>query len=190
MRSRSRWVLLSLCGFLLHPRLAAAQNATVEVPQLVLNQLVAEMGVQSASGVYHPPGPAPASSAVPWQWWVTDARFTLGPEAMTFTASVRAQVNTQVTSETRTVPASVAFDPSTSRLRITVGTFKVPVQSAGVVLTQIDVAKLYGFAVPVAPQIFTLPLPGGGTRTVTAHVTGVTTQVQPGKLVLNVDVGF
>ena len=175
---------------LLLPAAVMAADATVDIPELVLNQLLADMGVQSASGIYQPQGTAPVSSNIPWQWWVTNARFALAQGAMSFTATVRSQVNGQQSSETRTVPASTMFDASTSRLRINMGAFKVPLQSGGVTVTQVDVAKLYGVTVPVVPQTFTLSLPGGSTRVVTARVAAVTTNVQPGRLVLNLTVGF
>jgi len=179
-----------LCGILLLPGPAIAADATIDIPEVLLNQLVAGMGIQSASGVYQPQGTAPVSSIVAWQWWVTDARFAVTQGAMSFTATARWQVNGQQSSDTRTVPASTVFDASTSRLRINLGAFKVPVQSGGVTVTQIDVAKLYGLTVPVVPQTFTLSLPGGTTRLVTARVAGVTTEFQPGRFVLNLTVGF
>ena len=179
-----------LCGVLLLPSTVVAADATVDIPELVLNQLLAGMGIQSASGVYQPPGTAPVSSSIPWQWWVTDSRFALAQGAMSFTATVRSQINGQQSSDTRTVPASAVFDASTSRLRINMGTFKVPLQSGGVTIAQVDVAKLYGVTVPVVPQTFTLALPGGSTRVVTARVAALTTTIQPGRLVLNVTVGY
>src|SRR5919204_1273941 len=66
----ARFIIACSFGVLLLAAAASAQNATVDIPELVLNRLVAGMGARSASGVYQPTGTVPASSIVPWQWWV------------------------------------------------------------------------------------------------------------------------
>jgi hypothetical protein len=154
-----------------------------------LNKLVGRMGSPSDFGISYPGGGAP-SVGLEWRWWVTDAHFTLTTGIITFTATVHSSVGGQESEETRTVPASVIFTAASSRVRLVLGPFTVPVQAAGVTVAQVDIAKLYGISLPIEPQTFTLPLPGGGTRTVTARAVGVTSQVFPDRLVLTVSVGF
>ena len=193
---RGRAAVLALCSILL-PGSLSAQNATVDIPAAALNHLVSRLGSPSDAGIFVPGGTAPQSSPLPWQWWITDAHFNLeagarpfAPGVMTFTATVQSRVGDQTSSQTHTAPASINFDPSSNRLRISITRFTVLMQADGVTVTEVDVAKLYGLAVPVEPQSATLPLPGGGTRSVTARVTAVSTQVEAGRLVLIVSVGF
>jgi len=66
---------------LLIPAVCSAQNASLEISERGLNRLVARLGALSEGGVYQ--------SATPWQWWVTNAYFTLTDGSMTVTATVR-----------------------------------------------------------------------------------------------------
>lgn len=182
--------VLVVCGILLLPSSSPAQDSTVDIPAGALNHLVNRLGSPSNAGIYVPPEAEPPSNALAWQWWVTDAQFSLSPGAMRFTATVRSQIGDQTSSETRTVPATILFDPSSGRLRISIAAFVVPLRVGEVTVTNVDVAKLYSLGVPIEPQTFVLSLPGGETRTLTGRVTGLTTQVEAGRLVLNVDVDF
>jgi hypothetical protein len=132
------------------------------------------------------------SSAGPltWRWWVTGARFQLTAGAMAFTATVNSRVGDQADSQTRTVPASVAFDAADNRLRIAIGAFTVPVPSTGTVVTQVDVARLFAIAVPVEPQELEVPLLDGGTREIPIRAQNVTTQYLLGKLLTRFDVSL
>jgi hypothetical protein len=109
---------------------------------------------------------------------------------MAFTATVHSRVGNQTDSQSRTVPASVAFDAADNRLRIAIGAFTVPVQSTGTALTQVDVARLFAIAVPVEPQEFEVPLLDGGTREIPVRAQNVTTQYLPGRLLTRFDVSF
>ena len=52
----------------------------------------------------------------------------------------------------------------------------MPIQTGAATITQVDVAKLYSISLPIEAQTLALPLPGGGTRTVTAKPVAVTSQ--------------
>jgi hypothetical protein len=121
---------------------------------------------------------------------VTGARFQLATGAMTFRATVNSRVGDQVTAQTRTAPASVSYDASASRLRVGIGSFVVPLQSAGTAITQVDVADLYGLAMPIEPQELAIPLLDGGTRDITARVDHVTAQYRPGSVLMTIDLGY
>src|SRR5260370_3837379 len=121
------------------------------------------MGPPWVFGIYYPGGGAP-SVGLGWRGWVTAALFPLTTEMITFTATVHSSVGGQESEETRTVPASVIFTAASSRVRLVLGPFTVPVQAAGVTVAQVDIAKLYGISLPIEPQTFTLPLPGRATR--------------------------
>jgi hypothetical protein len=182
---------------LLIPAVCSAQNASLEISERGLNRLVARLGALSEGGVYQ--------SATPWQWWVTNAYFTLTDGSMTVTATVRSRVGNQMATESRTVPASVSFDPTFDRsvqafqtghrppsgvLRIIIGGFTVPVQADGATITQVDVAKLYGVSIPIWAQELSVPLPNGGKRTLTARVVSITPQYLSGRILVNINVGF
>ncbi len=194
---RARLAVLLLCAALVLPAAGVAQpgsapaptaqNATLEVSQVTLNGLIGRLGSLANAGLHQPAG---GGAPVPWQWTVTNAAFTLAEGAMTFTATVNAVVGGQPSTETRTVPASVSFDAASHRLRINVGTFAVPVQVGGAVITQVDVARLYSVSTPIEAQELTLSLPDGGTRTLIARLVSATPQYLPGKLVITVDLGF
>jgi len=181
--------LLALATALL-PCSLKAQDAVIEIPGAALNDLIGRLGSPSASGSYLPPPPAQPSSPLPWQWWVTDAHFSLAPGALNFTATVLSEVGNQDFSMTITVPASIVFDGTTRTLRISLGPSIVPVQSGGITVTQVNVANIYGLSVPIEPETFVLALPSGGVRSVTGRVTGATMDVQSEKVVLNLAVGF
>ncbi len=168
---------------------ASAQSPVLEVPQLVLNSVIIGMGAFSDSGVYYPQSGPPANGTN-WRWAVTDARFDLAAGAMSFTATVVSRVAGQDKTDTRTVPVSVGFDAASGRVRLSLGAFTVPIQTGSVTITQVNVAKLYGISLPIEAQTLTLPLPGGGTRTVTGKPVAVTSQVLSGRLVLTVQVTF
>jgi hypothetical protein len=117
----------------------------------------------------------PAGEPVSWQWWVTGARFTLQSNAMTFTATVRSRIGGNETTTTRTVPASVVFDPPTNRVVAKINAFAVPLQytvaGATPTVTTVDVAKLFSIAIPVEPQTIVLPpIQGSTTRTLVGKV--------------------
>jgi hypothetical protein len=157
----------------------------------------------------------PGGASVPWQWWVTDAHFTLAEGSMTFTATVLSRVGDQTKSETRTAPASVGFLPGSNvaainlsstgpgggpspelvpdRLKVDIGPLVVPIQLDGdpvQTITQVDVAKLYRISIPIARQRISVPLPNGTTRTLTAHALSATPQYLAGHIVISIDVGF
>jgi hypothetical protein len=135
-----------------------------------------------------------SGAPISWAWWVTDARFDVAPGKMSFTATVRYRVGKAWGTKSKTVGAALGFDPATNRLRISVEDFKVPLehtfQGASRRVTEVDVAKLYGLSVGIAPQRLNVPLPNGTSRTVTAKATGVTTQYEVKRIRVNVDVGF
>jgi len=188
---------------LLVPAAGSGQNASLEIPQKMLNLLLGRLGHLSDAGVYEPAG-----AHVAWQWWITDAYFTLAEGSMTFTAAVDFRVGDQTNTETRTVPASVSLverkrpvgrpllgevfgrQITEQLLRIDIGAFTVPIQLGGATITQADVAKLYSVSLPFVPRQLSVPLPDGGARTVTARVLSISPQYSSGKILLNFDIGF
>jgi hypothetical protein len=164
---------------------AAAQDATFEVTEETLNNLLRRLGSPADAGVYQS-----AAGPLTWRWWVTGARFQVTAGSMAFTATVHWRVVDQANSQTRTVPASVAFDGAGNRLRIAIGAFTVPVQSDGTVVTQVDVARLFGISVPVEPQELAVPLLDGGTREIPVRAESVTSQYLPGRLLTRFDVSL
>jgi hypothetical protein len=183
-----RVAALSLALVVASPRasgVAAAQDATFEVTEETLNNLLRRLGSPGHAGVHQ-------SSAGPltWQWWVSGGRFQITAGSMAFTATVNSRVGEQADSQTRTVPASVAFDAADNRLRIAIDAFTVPVPSTNTVVTQVDVAKLFAISVPVEPQELEVPLLDGGTREIPVRAQNVTTQYFPGRLVTRLDVSL
>jgi hypothetical protein len=117
----------------------------------------------------------PVGELVPWQWWVTGARFTLQNNSMTFTATVRSRVAGIESNISRTVSASVIFDSSTNRIVTKINAFAVPLQhtAGGVTVTvaTVDVAKLFSIAIPMEPQTIVLPpIQGSTSRTIVGKV--------------------
>ena len=164
---------------------SSAHDATLELTEETLNALADRLGSPGAAGIHQTSG-----SAVDWQWWVTNARFKLSAGAMSFTATVHWRVGSQSDTETRTVPASIGFDPASNRLAINVAPFMVPVQSGEVTVTQADIAKLYSFSIPVEPQDLAVPLPGGGDRELTARAEAMTVEYAASNVLVGIDVGF
>jgi hypothetical protein len=164
---------------------SSAHDATLELTEETLNALADRLGSPGAVGIHQTSG-----SAVDWQWWVTNARFKLGAGAMSFTATVHWRVASQSDTETRSVPASIGFDPASNRLAINVAPFMVPVQSGEVTVTQADIAKLYSFSISVEPQDLSVPLPGGDDRELTARAEAMTAEYAVGKVLIGVDVSF
>jgi len=179
--------MLLACVIALLPHSTKAQDAVINLPGTALNDLIAQLGSPSGSGNYVAPG---TTQAVSWQWWVTDAHFSLAPGALTFTATVLSEVGQQDASKTTTVPASIVFDSESSNLQISINSFVVPIQFGGNTITQVDVGNLYSLSAPIEPQTFVLSLPTGGVRSVTGRVTSATMIVQPEQVVLNLTVGF
>lgn len=132
----------------------------------------------------------PSGTAVPWRWWVSAAHFTLTEGSMAFGATVNSVIGGQTNAETRTVPASIGFDAPSGRLRIQIGTFSVPLEWEGTLVTKVEVARLYGISLPIEPQQLVVPLPTGGTRTLTARAKAAEVQYLPRRVLIRVDVGF
>jgi hypothetical protein len=57
-------------------------------------------------------------------------------------------------------------------------------------ITQVDVAKLYSFSIPIEPQDLSVPLPDGGTQTVSSRITNINPQYLAGKILISFDVGL
>lgn len=91
---------------------------------------------------------------------------------------------------THSASAAVVVDASGNRLRIAISAFTVPVQAAGTVITQVDVARLFGIAVPVEPQELVVPLLNGDMREIPLRAQNVTVEYLPGRLLARFDVSL
>lgn len=133
----------------------------------------------------------PTGESVTWQWWITDASFDLKSSGMTFTATVTTRVDGNDDVTTRTVGAEVKYIGAMNRLMIDIDDFKVflshPDGSLGV---SVDVASFFSISIPIHPQSFSVPLPGGGTRSVTGRITSASTNYYNGSIRVNLNVGF
>lgn len=131
---------------------------------------------------------------VAWQWWVTDAHFTVSAGSMSLTATVRTRIGTTWDTTTRTVEAVLEFDPATDQLRIKPSAFKVPLrymfQGVQQTITAVDVAGLYGLAVHILPQHVQVPLPDGSTRSLTARAVSISPQYLDGMISVALDLAF
>jgi hypothetical protein len=131
-----------------------------------------------------------ADPAVTYEWWIDDPSLAVGAGSMTFTASVRSRVGAQTNTETRTVPAQVAWEPAGRRLRLSVGAFVVPLRLGSTTVASVDVARFYNLTLPIQPQTFLLRLPDGSSRNINARPVSGSVQYQPGRAVLNFALGF
>lgn len=214
---------------------AEAVDASLDIPETVLNVVLGKIGALSDSGVkqtYHtidighrfrecvqvgvlacPVGPAgPAGvpglgdsgvplvicrnagggiavlpdKLVPWQWWVQNARIEVSSGSMSFTATVTTHVGDAWNTETRTVGATARFDATDNKLKLEIGSFTVSLGAAGT----LDVAKLYRIAVPITPQLISVAMPDGTTKSVTGKVASATVQYTPDKVTVNFDAAF
>ena len=138
----------------------------------------------------------PIGEPVSWQWWVTGARFTLQNNAMNFTATVRSRVDGNESSTTRTVQASVVFDPPTNRVVVRINAFSVPVEytRSGTTfrVATVDVAKLFSIAVPMEPQTIVLPpIQGSTSRTIVGKVAAIqSVAYRPGEVEMRFNLQF
>jgi hypothetical protein len=136
----------------------------------------------------------PVGPPIAWQWWVTDAHYTIASGSMSLTATVKTRVGATENTVTRTVPASVVFDSSEKRLRIKADPFTVPLQAPNqgtlVTVTQIDVAKLYTISVPLEPQTISIPSPNVNDNSLSMRAVSVSPQYLAGKVRIGVDVAF
>ena len=137
----------------------------------------------------------PEGEPLPWQWWITDARFELAAGSMTFTATVTTKVGSTFESTTRTVDASAGFNVYTNTLLIDIDDFSVALEVPGNPDLQldagpVDVSAYYSITVPAQPQTFEVVLPTGGTKTVTGNVVSASPRYLPGTLEMRFDVDF
>lgn len=135
----------------------------------------------------------PSGAPVPWQWWVTEARFHAYAGRLEFSAKVHSRVGDKWDVSERTVPATIDFDAPGHRLRIRVQEFKVPLAvefvGAGERITEVDVGRLYAMGLALEPQRLQVPTPYW-PRSVTARVTGATPQFEAGLIRVNLTLGF
>lgn len=220
---------------------AAAQDATLEVTQGTLNQLLRAIGVPSNSGSYvptrmiervvpgieicdelvgfldcaviSPPSTKPGGSdrriplvrcrrpgggfwivpggpAITWEWWVTNASFTIANGSMSVTATVRRRAGTTTTDVTDTRSAVVRWDGTTNRLAVDVSNWTLPLEYDGATITSIDVARYLEIAIPVPVQTMNVPLPNGSTRAINGRIVSANPQYQAGRVVVTLDLGF
>lgn len=136
----------------------------------------------------------PVGEAVPWQWWVFDAKVEMDRGHLSFTATVRTRVGDHVATVTRTVDASIQVDGPNGTVKLAVAPFSVPVESgdpnAPVDVTPIDVAALYALTLPVQPQTFDVRLPQGGKRRLKGRITSGRTQYLDEHVRLDFNVAF
>ena len=136
----------------------------------------------------------PSVEPVSWQWWITQARFTIGAQGLQFAANVRYRVGTQWFSEAKTVPATLSLDVAGQRLRMDIWSFTVPVRySAGGVadtITEVDVARHMSFRIPISAQAFQVYDLEGRARTLTSRTQGASVVYLPGKIQVKVDAAF
>lgn len=136
----------------------------------------------------------PTPEPIPWQWWITEAHFTVDSQQLSFSANVRYRIGSKWYNVAQTVPAALTFDHAQQRLRMAVSNFKVPIRySEGSVveaLTEVDVGRFMSFAIPTSRQKISVPDLGGNNRTITSRVDSVNVQYVPGKVLVKVDAGF
>ncbi len=136
----------------------------------------------------------PSGPPVSWQWWVSNAYLKLDAGAMTFTATVLTRVADYWQEETRTVAASVVFDPASKMLRLNIDDFKVQLtlQNSSMRLDAepVDVSGMYSIALEIPPQSFSVPVPGGTSRNINARILSANPSYAPGKLTVEFDVAF
>jgi hypothetical protein len=133
----------------------------------------------------------PADDAVGFQWWITEARFTVAAQQLRFTARVRYRVGSQWFSEEKTVPASLSLDVASQRLRMDVSSFKVPIRLTvnGVTetITEVDVSRHASFGIPISAQTFQVTDLEGRPRTLTSRAQSASVAYLPGKIQVRVD---
>ena len=140
------------------------------------------------------PAIVPAPELLTWQWWITEARFTIRAQQLQFTAKVRYRVGRQWVSEERTVPAALSLDVASQRLRMAISTFTVPVRrtvgGAVETITEVDVGRHMTFVIPISPQTFQVTDLEGRGRTLTSRAQSATVDYLPGQIRVRVYGGF
>jgi hypothetical protein len=137
---------------------------------------------------------APSVDYVPWQWWITEARFAVAAQQLTFSANVRYRIGSKWFQVTRTVPASLTVDLANQQLRMNVSDFTVPIRDSadGVVetLADVDVGRYMSFAIPMSRQTVSVHDLAGNARTMTSRIDTANVQYLPGRIVVAVDGRF
>ena len=116
---------------------------------------------------------------VPWQWWITDALIEISDGRMKFTATVTTHIENDWEVITKTVDATVVYDDTANKLKLEIDDFLVHINPTNTSIVfrdvdPIDVAKFYGITIPIVPQQFSITLPNGAQRNVTARVEKIT----------------
>ena len=117
----------------------------------------------------------PVGEPVPWQWWIRDATVSTSSGAMNFTATVISNVDGHWSETTRTVGATVGYEPVSDTLVLAIEPFDVhltvevsPGRSGH--LVTIEAAKYYSMRVPITAQKLNINMPNDDTKNVTAAV--------------------
>jgi hypothetical protein len=136
----------------------------------------------------------PAPELVTWQWWITEARFSIRAQQLQFTAKVRYRVGRQWVSEEKTVPAVLSLDIASQRLRMGISSFTVPVRytvnGLAETITEVDVGRHMGFGIPISPQTFQVTDLEGRARTLTSRAQSANIEYLPGQIRVRVYGGF
>lgn len=134
---------------------------------------------------------APSVERVGWQWWITEARFDVAAQQLTFSANVRYRVGSKWFRVTQTVPAALNVDLANQQIHMDVSSFKVPIRYSanGVLetLTEVDVGHYMSFAIPMSRQSISVHDLTGNVRTVTGRIDTANVEYLPGTILVTVD---
>ena len=143
----------------------------------------------------------PVGAWVNWQWWLDDPQFVITDTELRFEATYTAVVDS-VTDGPRTVSAAATpyFHGPTNRMMIVISPLNV---SPNYVTDEeewmmdppvLNLSQMFQISVEVEPQTFSIPLPNGTTKTVTAHIVELVGDPEydedNDKLRIKVDVAF
>jgi hypothetical protein len=136
----------------------------------------------------------PSVDPVSWQWWITQAHFTVAAQQLRFSANVRYRVGKKWFNEEKSVPATVSLDVASQRLVMNISNFTVPVRYSfnGVAetITEVDVGGRMSFAIPISVQTLRITDLEGRTKTITSRIQSAAAEYLTGKVAVKVYVAF
>ena len=130
----------------------------------------------------------PTAPPVPWRYWVSAWKFRIFDGQMKFGATLHTEVDSVHQVMADEVSAKIEFE--LDHMRVVVDPFKVTLKWKQCPVIAIDLSEKFSFSIPIEPQQLLVPVPHGSDRVLNAHVVEVDPQYLPGRIVLNVTVGF
>lgn len=107
-------------------------------------------------------------------WTLSNARFTITPNGISFSARLDANYGIFNFSSTVSGPVRVSYDAGTAQFKISITSVSVPINIDGFTLTTLNVDPHFNFSFPIGSTAFQVQTTDGGVKTLHGQPSNIT----------------